>query len=85
MIKLGVIVGPFPCSPWPDLKINGLMAVVKPNGNIRPCVNLSALAKVSFNDGIDKSELFCAQMDVTASVLIALHLAGEAVGFSRKT
>ena len=61
MVKLGFIAGPFKEPPVPDPKVNGLMAVNKPDGSIRPCVNFSAPKDFSFNHGIDKEDLWPAK------------------------
>ena len=65
MIKLGFISGPFDSDPFQDIggsKISGLMAVEKPDGSIRPVLNLSAPKGTSFNDGVCEELLFKARM-----------------------
>lgn len=53
----GFIAGPFKESPFPEVKVSGIMAVEKPDGSIRPVVNLSAPKGASVNDGISKEEM----------------------------
>ena len=43
-IKKKAIAGPFKEQPYAKLKINGLMAVERPDGDIRPVLNLLAPA-----------------------------------------
>ena len=65
MMKLGFISGPFENDPFMDQggsKVSALMSVNKPDGSIRPCMNLSAPKGVSYNDGVDESLVFPARM-----------------------
>ena len=65
MVQLGFISGPFDSDPFKSTggsKISGLMAVEKPDGSIRPVLNLSAPKGSSFNDGVDENLLFKARM-----------------------
>ena len=76
MIKLGFIAGPFSDPPFHDSKISGLMAVEKPDGSIRPVINLSFPDKISFNSGIEKEELWPARMDSARKMVVAIDSAG---------
>ena len=51
-MKSGFIAGPFKTSPFPRIKINGLMSVEKPDNSVRPVLNLSSPKNLSVNDGI---------------------------------
>ena len=55
--KKGFLAGPFKLPPFKKLKVSSLIAVEKPNGDIRPCVNLSGPKGASYNDGIKESEV----------------------------
>ena len=55
--KKGFLAGPFKLPPFKKLKVSSLIAVEKPNGDIRPCVNLSGPKGSSYNDGIKESEV----------------------------
>ena len=56
-VKAGHMAGPFAQNSIPDAKINGIIAVEKPDGSRRQVGNLSAPKGKSFNDGIDEGSL----------------------------
>ena len=49
--------GPFAKEPFEACKISGLLAIPKPDGRVRPVVNLSGPKGSSVNDGMDKNKL----------------------------
>ena len=93
-IKKKAIAGPFKEQPFAKLKVNGLMAVERPDGDIRPVLNLSAPACPDkencrctahcFNDGINESKVWPATMASAKTVIAALDSAGRNCRFSKR-
>ena len=76
-VAAGFAAGPFDPALRPaDVKINGIMCRIKPNGSARVILNLSAPRGAAVNEGID-GRLFPAVMSSTTAWLVALHLAGR--------
>lgn len=72
-VRLGRIVGPFPCAPIDDLMVSPLTAIPKPNSNkTRLIFNLSVPVGTSVNDNIlegAKSVSYCCVGDVAQWLL----------------
>ena len=83
-MKKGVIAGPFKRPPFDYQKVNGIMAVEKPDGSVRLVINLSAPKGRSFNDGIDTNRLYPAKMDTPRSVALAVESAGPGARMLKK-
>jgi hypothetical protein len=86
MLKDGLVWGPLHPEevPWKDITINQMSSRLKPNGRLRPIMNMSSPYKqpeddpeapASVNSGIDKEEFPC-KMGTTQSFLASLGKAG---------
>lgn len=76
-IKTGIMIGPLEDHevPFDTIKINGIMAKLKPNGSARIILNLSKGFPFSVNEGIDNDQ-FEVYMSSTVRWLRAIHSAG---------
>jgi len=76
-VAAGFAIGPFDPEETPrDVKINGIMTRLKPNGAVRIILNLSAPKGAAVNEGIDLAE-FPATMSSTGKWLAVLSAAGR--------
>jgi hypothetical protein len=76
-VQQGIVAGPFKPSEQPrNVKINGVMCRMKPNGTARIILNLSSPRGFSVNDGITADE-FPTSMSSTAKWISVLDKAGR--------
>jgi len=82
-VKKGYVAGPYKEPPFPDFRVNPLMAVVQKN-KIRPVLNLSAPKNNSLNDYIDM--LTIEKLNMSSPKLFAEELkkAGQGALFFKK-
>jgi hypothetical protein len=76
------VAGPFSTPPFSNFRQNAIIAVEQTD-KIRPVLNLSDPAGLSYNDAIDKTALPKAQMSSAQSFSHALWLAGRFAVFSK--
>ena len=81
-IKKGIMVGPMtedqiPYLPELGIKVNGIMANLRQNGDVRVILNLSRGSPFCVNDGISTEDRFEVTMSTTSMWLRSLFKAGR--------
>ena len=84
-IKAGIMMGPMEKSeiPFSSVKVNGMLAVLKENGGVRICMNLSKGYPFCANEGQFNDERFEVRMSATRDWLISLNSAGQGCWFCK--
>jgi hypothetical protein len=81
-IKKGYVVGPYKEPPFPEFRVNPLMAAVQKN-KIRPILNLSSPKNFSLNDAIDMMTIEKINMSSPKLFAEELKKAGQGALFSK--
>lgn len=87
-IKKGIMMGPMtkdeiPFSPDLGVKVNGIMANVRENGDVRVILNLSRGSPFCVNEGMANEDRFEVAMSNTTMWLRSLHKAGRGSFFCK--
>ena len=87
-IKKGIMMGPMtkeeiPFSPDLGVKVNGIMANVRENGDVRVILNLSRGSPFCVNEGMSNEDRFEVAMSNTTMWLRSLYKAGRGSFFCK--